>query len=132
MSDAGLITLPSNHTVEDTIDRLHAEVISRRIAVFAEINHAAGAASVHMPLRPTKLLIFGNPQAGTPLMQASQTIGIDLPLKMLAWEDEAGKVWLSHNDLRWIARRHHLGADTERAVEALAGLLTMLAAAATA
>jgi uncharacterized protein (DUF302 family) len=83
-----------------------------------------------MPLRPTELLIFGNPRAGTPLMQSRQAIGIDLPLKMLAWQDAAGKVWLSYNDPRWLVRRHELGADAVPVVEALTKALADLAEAA--
>ncbi len=109
MSDDGLITLASNHPVKATMDRLEAALRDKGITLFARIDHAAGAASVDMPLRPTELIIFGNPKAGTPLMQARQSIGIDLPLKMLGWQDAAGKVWLAYNDPAWLARRHGLG-----------------------
>ena len=108
MSDDGLITLASNHPVKATMDRLEAALRDKGITLFARIDHAAGAASVDMPLRPTELIIFGNPKAGTPLMQARQSIGIDLPLKMLGWQDAAGKVWLAYNDPAWLARRHGL------------------------
>ena len=127
MSDDGLVTLASNHAVRDTLDRLEADLRAKSITVFARIDHAAGAASVAMPLRPTELLIFGNPKAGTPLMQASQSIGIDLPLKMLGWQDEGGKVWLTYNDPHWLARRHQLAAATDASVGALASLLAKLA-----
>jgi hypothetical protein len=83
MSDDGLISLASNHPVRKTMDRLEAVLREKDITIFARIDHAAGAAAVDMPLRPTELLIFGSPKAGTPLMQARQSIGIDLPLKML-------------------------------------------------
>ena len=79
---------------------------AKGLTIFARIDHAAGATSVGLPLRPTELLIFGNARGGTPLMQLAQTIGIDLPLKMLAWEDAAGKTWLSYNDPAWLAARH--------------------------
>jgi uncharacterized protein (DUF302 family) len=102
------------------------------ITLFARIDHAAGAASVDMPLRPTELIIFGNPKAGTPLMQARQSIGIDLPLKMLGWQDAAGKVWLAYNDPAWLARRHGLEGEAEAAVAGLAKALAMLAAGAVA
>ena len=130
MSDDGLVTLASNHAAGETLDRLEADLRAKAITVFARIDHAAGAASVALPLRATELLIFGNPKAGTPLMQASQSIGIDLPLKMLGWQDEGGKVWLTYNDPHWLARRHQLGAATDASVGALASLLAKLAKAA--
>ncbi len=106
MTENGLITLPSTHGVKETVDRLVAEAAAEGMTVFARIDHAAGAKAVGMALRPTELVIFGNAKGGTPLMQASQTIGIDLPLKALAWEDADGKVWLSYNEPAWLARRH--------------------------
>ena len=94
MADNGLITIASAHSVKDTIDRLAADVTSKGMTVFARIDHAAGAQGAGLALRPTELLIFGNAKGGTPLMQSQQTIGIDLPLKALAFEDAAGAVWL--------------------------------------
>src|SRR4051812_35509830 len=126
MSEEGLVTIASNHSVHDTADRLAAILAAKSITVFARIDHAAGAASVGQELRPTELLIFGNPKAGTPLMQARQTIGIDLPLKALAWQDGGSKVWLSYNDVRWLARRHRLPEGSETAVGGLAALLKSL------
>ena len=128
MSDDGLVTIASNHSVKKSIDRAESLLKAKEITVFARIDHAAGAASVDMPLRPTELLIFGHPKAGTPLMQANQTIGIDLPLKLLGWEDAVGKVWLTYNDPSWLARRHRLGS--EPAVQALATVVANLARAA--
>jgi uncharacterized protein (DUF302 family) len=127
MPEDGLVTIESNHPVKDTIDRAEASLLAKGITVFARIDHAAGAASVRMPLRPTELLIFGDPKAGTPLMQSRQTIGIDLPLKLLGWQDREGKVWLSYNDTGWLARRHGLDADAARAIDALARFLADLA-----
>jgi uncharacterized protein (DUF302 family) len=101
----GLVTIPSMHSVKDTIDRLAAAVQGKALAVFARIDHAKGADDVGMDLRPTELLIFGNARGGTPLMQAQQTTGTDLPLKALAWEDADGKVRLAYNDPEWIAAR---------------------------
>ena len=115
---------------KDTIDRVEAGLAAKGIAVFARIDHAAGATSVGMPLRPTELLIFGNPRAGTPLMQSRQSIGIDLPLKLLGWQDESGKAWLSYNDVAWLPRRHGLGPDAAPAIHALARFLADLAATA--
>ena len=132
MSDDGLITLASNHPVKATMDRLEAALRDKGITLFARIDHAAGAASVDMPLRPTELIIFGNPKAGTPLMQARQSIGIDLPLKMLGWQDAAGKVWLACYDPVWLARRHGLEGKAEAAIAGLAKALAMLAAGAVA
>jgi uncharacterized protein (DUF302 family) len=132
VADDGLITIAGNHSVKDTIDRMQAALAAKGIAVFARIDHAAGAASVGMSLRPTELLIFGNPRAGTPLMQANQIVGIDLPLKLLAWEDAAGKVWLSYYDPRWLARRHGLPDNAAPAVDALAAVIAGLVEAAAA
>jgi len=131
-SEDGLITIASNHSVKDTLDRLEASLKARAITVFARIDHAGGARSVGMDLRPTEVLIFGNPKAGTPLMQANQTIGLDLPPKGLAWQDAAGKVWLTHTDIAWLASRHRLGPETAGAVTALATALVKLTEAASA
>jgi len=105
----GLVKLESPHSAEETMDRLERTVEARGLNVFARIDHAAGAERVDMALRPTQLLIFGNPQGGTPLMQCAQTVGIDLPLKALVWEDADGRVWLGYNDPVHLATRH--GAD---------------------
>jgi uncharacterized protein (DUF302 family) len=130
MSDDGLITIASNFSVKETIDRLASTVTSKGMTVFGRVDHSSGAAQVGMPLRPTEVLIFGNAKGGTPLMQAKQTIGIDLPLKALAWEDADGKVWVTSNDPAWLARRHGLGADVNANVEALrAGLAAVTKAA---
>jgi uncharacterized protein (DUF302 family) len=104
----GLLTIESDYTVKETIDRLSAILKSKGITIFSRIDHAANAEKAGLPLRPTELIIFGNPEAGTILMQDNQTAGIDLPLKALAWQDESGKVWLTHNDMQWIAERHEL------------------------
>jgi uncharacterized protein (DUF302 family) len=130
MTENGLITLPSEYPVTETIDRLAALVTARGLHVFARIDHADGAAKAGMALRPTQLLIFGNPTGGTPLMQDRQTAGIDLPVKGLAWEDADGRVWLSYNDAAWIAQRHALGAESRKAVEAMAAGLAALTKAA--
>ena len=109
MTADGLATIPSSFGPKETMDRLEAEIKARGMTVFARIDHAAGAAEAGLPLRPTELVIFGSAKAGTPLMQANQEIGIDLPLKALVFEDAAGKVWLSYNDPRWLAQRHGVG-----------------------
>lgn len=130
MATGGIITIASRHSVKETIDRLAAGVAAKGIAVFARIDHAAGAASVGMDLRPTELLVFDNPKAGTPLMQADQRTGIDLPLKALAWQDADGKVWLSTDDPHGLARRHGLAEFVAPAVDNLAKVLAGLAQAA--
>ena len=95
MAAEGLMTRPSSHGPKETMNRLEAAVKTKGMTVFARIDHAAGAAEVGLLLRPTELLIFGNAKGGTPLMQAIQTIGIDLPLKALVWQDATGKTWLT-------------------------------------
>jgi uncharacterized protein (DUF302 family) len=127
MPDAGLVTVASHHSVKATIDRLVDSLTAKGVTIFARIDHAAGATTVGLALRPTELLIFGNPKGGTPMMQSRQTIGIDLPLKCLGWQDEAGRTWLSYNDVRWLAQRHHLGPEAAQAVDALAHFLAALA-----
>jgi uncharacterized protein (DUF302 family) len=130
VGDDGLITIASNYSVAETIDRLADAATSAGLRVFARVDHGAGAKEVAMALRPTQLLIFGHPRGGTPLMQARQTVGIDLPLKGLAWEDDAGQVWLTYNDAGWLARRHELGPATDASTEAIGSALGRLASAA--
>jgi uncharacterized protein (DUF302 family) len=131
MSDNGLITVSSTHSAKETLDRIESELKSRGMTVFARIDHAAGAKEVGLTLAPTELLIFGNASAGTPLMQARQQIGIDLPLKALAWQDAAGKTWLSYNDPAWLAKRHGLGKGVGQAVDAMSAALAATAKKAT-
>jgi uncharacterized protein (DUF302 family) len=102
----GLISPKSFHDVKATMDRLDKLVKEKGLTIFARIDHAAGAAKIGMKLRPTELLIFGNPQGGTPFMECQQTVGIDLPLKALVWEDASGQVWLAYNDPQFLAKRH--------------------------
>jgi uncharacterized protein (DUF302 family) len=109
----GLITVKSNHDVEKTADRLENALKSKGMTVFARINHAEGARKVGKQLRPTQLVIFGNPKVGTPLMQCSQSIAIDLPQKALIWEDDKGQAWLSYNDPDYLAERHAINACGE-------------------
>ena len=102
----GLIVMKSAHSASVTLDRLQTVLKSKGIRVFARVSHKDNAKGVGMDLRPTELLIFGNPKAGTPLMQCSQTVAIDLPLKALVWEDGSGQVWVGYNDPTYIAARH--------------------------
>jgi uncharacterized protein (DUF302 family) len=120
MAADGLRTIRSNYGPKDTMNRLEAAVEARGITVFARIDHAAGATGVGLSLPPTEVLIFGNAKAGTPLMQSTQTIGIDLPLRALVWQDASGNTWLSYNDPAWLAKRHGLSGATDAAV----GLMT--------
>ena len=102
----GMISLKSPHSAKQTMDRLETAVKQQGLTVFARIDHAAGAAKVGQSLRPTEVLIFGNPKGGTPFMACAQTVGIDLPLKALVWEDASGQVWLGYNDPAYLAKRH--------------------------
>jgi uncharacterized protein (DUF302 family) len=131
MSNNGLVSVPSRVSVKETLDRLLAALAARKLTVFARVDHAAGAASVGLPLRPTEVVIFGNPKGGTAPMQDRQSAGIDLPLKALIFEDAGGKAWLTYNDPAWIAERHGLGAASAAAVQAMAGLLSAIAQEAT-
>jgi uncharacterized protein (DUF302 family) len=132
MTPDGLITRPSSYGAKETMDRLAADVEARGMTVFARVDHAAGARSAGLELRPTELLLFGNPRGGTPLMQAAQTIGIDLPLRVLVWQDEDLQTWLSYDDPAWLAQRHRLGEAAGPVVVALTAALAAVAQAATA
>ena len=132
MTADGLTTIVSSYEPKDTMDRFEAALKAKGLTIFARIDHAAGAAEAGLPLRPTELLIFGNAKSGTPLMQADQAVGIDLPLKALVWQDASGKTWLSYNDPAWIAERHGLGKAVDATVAAMAGLLDGAAKSATA
>ena len=122
----GLTTVPSNFGPKETMDRLETEIRTKGLEVFARIDHAAGAAEVALNLRPTELIIFGNARGGTPFMQSVQTVGIDLPLKVLVWEDAGGKTWLSYNEPSWIARRHGV-RDAEQVVSKMGDTLSAIA-----
>jgi len=127
----GLRTATSPLGPKATMDKLEAAVRARNIQVFARIDHAAGAAAAGMALRPTELLIFGAAVGGTPLMQAHQTLGVDLPLKALVWQDEAGVTYVSYNQPAWLVRRHGSDAAVAAQVAKLEGLLESLVHAAT-
>lgn len=105
----GLVVAKSPYPPTETLDRLQRNAERAGLRVFERIDHAEGAAGVDMTLRPTQVLVFGHPKGGTPLMQCAQTIGIDLPLKALAWQDAQGQAWLGYNDPAYIARRHGVG-----------------------
>jgi uncharacterized protein (DUF302 family) len=104
----GIVDTPSRHSVDQTVDALKAILQSNEIKLFAVFDHSGEAAKVGMTMSPTKLLIFGNPKAGTPLMLAAPSIAIDLPLKILVWEDASGRIWLSYNRPQYLAARHNV------------------------
>lgn len=104
----GLVRVRSSYDVKTTMDRLEGVLRAKHLKVFLRVDHARGAHDVGMKLRPTELLIFGNPKIGTPLMQCAQSVAIDLPQKALAWEDAEGRVWLAYNDPAYLAKRHRI------------------------
>jgi uncharacterized protein (DUF302 family) len=105
-SDAGIINIPSNHSVDQTVERLKSILDAKGVTRFALIDHSGEAEKAGMTMPPTKLLIFGSPRAGTPIMLAAPTVAIDLPLKILVREDSDGKVWVSYNSPAYLQRRH--------------------------
>ena len=113
MAAEGVVVKQSNHSVEETIDRLESALSEAGLTIFARIDHAAGAEGAGLSLRPTTVLIFGNPNLGTPLMAGAQTLAIDLPQKALAYEDENGDVFLAYNDPAYLAARHGLDGQDE-------------------
>ena len=128
MTPDGLTIQKSAHGPTETMDRLAAAATNKGMSVMARIDHAAGATGVGMALRPMEVLIFGNPRAGTPLLQAAATMGIALPLKALVWQDEAEITWLAYDEPRWLANRH--GADGEANQSVLAAMTAAIAAVA--
>lgn len=124
----GLITQQSSHGPKETADRLAAAVSSHGMMVFARIDHAAGATTAGLDLRPTEVLFFGNPKAGTLLMQSEQTIGLDLPLKAMVWQDESSETWISYQDLAWLAKRYRLPPDIQPTLEKMSSLIKVVIA----
>jgi uncharacterized protein (DUF302 family) len=122
----GLVVMKSPYPVEQTLDRLQTLVQERGMKVFERIDHAKGATTIGKTLRPTEVILFGNPQGGTPFMECAQTVGIDLPLKALAWEDATGQVWLGYNDPEFLAQRHEVPecAVVKNMTKALANIAT--------
>ena len=107
----GIVNRPTNHSVDETVEKLKGILQSKGVALFATVDHSGEAAKVGMKMPPTKLLIFGSPKAGTPLMLASPSVAIDLPLKILIWEDAQGKAWLSYNSPAYLQERHSIPAE---------------------
>ena len=110
-SDNGIVSKPSNHSVDQTVDKLKNILQSKGVTLFALVDHSGEAEKVGLKMRPTNLLIFGSPKAGTPLMLAAPTLAIDLPLKILVWEDTQGKVWVTYNSPRYLQERYNLPPD---------------------
>jgi len=131
MAMQGLTTIKSSYSPQETMNRLEATVLAKGLTVFARIDHATGASAAGLSLRPTEVLIFGSAKGGTPLMQAVQTVGIDLPLKALVWQDATGDTWLSWNDPTWLAARHGI-SGAEAVAAKLAAVLDDIAKSATA
>jgi len=122
-TDSGIINQPSHHSVDETVEKLEGILQAKGVTLFALVDHSGEAEKVGMKMRPTKLLILGSPKAGTPLMLAAPSVAIDLPLKILIWEDGAGKVWVSYNSPAYLQQRHGLPQDLLQniaVVEALA------------
>jgi uncharacterized protein (DUF302 family) len=122
----GLISLRSSHPPKETVERLAAAITGHGMAVIARVDHAAAAAKVNLDLRPTEVLLFGNPAAGTLLMQNVQTIGLDLPLKAVVWQDETSATWISYQDVSWLAKRYGLSPATQATVDKMASLLKVV------
>jgi uncharacterized protein (DUF302 family) len=129
-ADNGIISVKSSHDVKATADRLENTLRQKGMTVFIRINHAEGAQKVGKKLRPTELVVFGNPNVGTPLMQCRQSTAIDLPQKALIWEDQEGTVWLSYNDPNYLVERHGITGCTE-VIKKIENALSNFAKAAT-
>lgn len=126
---AGMIVVPSNNGVAATADKLAAVLTKKGITVFARVDHAAGAKKIGKTLRPTQLLIFGNPKLGTPLLQSKQSVGLDLPLKALVYQATDGKTYIRYNDPAYLAKRHGIG-DRKKVFAKMSGALRKFTAAA--
>ena len=122
MNENGLLQVASRYTVDETVDRLKAILAERGLQVFALVDHSGEAEKVGMKMRPTKLLIFGSPKGGTPVMLAAPSVAIDLPLKALVAEDEAGKVWISYNSPEYLQQRHGIPQDLVKNIAGVGAL----------
>ena len=120
--NGGLINVPSNHSVDETVEKLKGILQSKGIMIFALIDHSGEAIKAGMKMRPTKLLIFGNPKAGTPVMLAAPSSAIDLPLKILIWEDAQGKAWVTYNNPAYLQERHNIPVELLPNVSVIEGL----------
>jgi uncharacterized protein (DUF302 family) len=121
--DNGLVHLSSPYSVPETLKKLESVLQSRNLTVFARIDHSGEAEKVGMKMHPTQLIIFGSPKGGTPVMLASPSLAIDLPLKALVWEDAGGKVWLSYNTAEYLKQRHDIPDDLVKNIAVVGPLL---------
>ena len=128
-NESGVVRIPSSHTVAETVERLEGLLKERGVLIFARIDFSGDAARAGLAMRPEQMLVFGNPRAGTPLMQAEPAVGLDLPLKALAYEDPTGKTWVAWNDPQYIVRRHGLAAALAANLAAVVPLIERAAAA---
>jgi uncharacterized protein (DUF302 family) len=127
-SDNGMVHLSSPRSVAETLQRLESALQARSLIVFARIDHSGEADKVGMKMHPTQLIIFGGPKGGTPLMVASPTLAIDLPLKALVWEDAGGKVWVSYNTAEYLKQRHNIPEDLVKNIAVIGPLLQSVVA----
>ena len=123
LTENGLVHLNSPYSVADTLQRLESVLKAKNLTVFARVDHSGEAEKVGLKMRPTQLILFGSPKAGTPLMVASPTLALDLPLKALAWEDAEGKVWLSYNAPDYLKRRHQIPDELVKNIAGIGALL---------
>jgi uncharacterized protein (DUF302 family) len=129
MSGNGIVDLPSKHSVDETVERLRGILAAKGVTLFALVDHSGEAEKAGMKMPPTKLLIFGSPKAGTPVMLAAPTIAIDLPLKILVWQDAGGKAWISYNSPEYLRDRHNLPGDLMQSISVVGALAAKAAEA---
>jgi uncharacterized protein (DUF302 family) len=122
-ADNGIVTVSTHRSVEQAADKLASLIAAKHIVLFARINFAADAQSAGLAMLPAQLLVFGSPRAGTPLMQAVPTVALDLPLKVLVWQDGDGRVWLSYNATEYLRARHDLPAELTKAIDGISALV---------
>jgi uncharacterized protein (DUF302 family) len=127
MSGQGIVDIASHHSVDATVEKIRGILSAKGVTLFAVVDHSGEAEKVGMKMRPTKLLIFGNPKAGTPVMLAAPSIAIDLPLKLLVWEDEADKVWISYNSADYLGSRHNVPTELMQNLAATEAIAAMAA-----
>ena len=123
-SDTGIVDVPSSHSVDQTVERLKEILNAKEVTLFALVDHSGEAAKAGMKMPPTKLLIFGSPKAGTPVMLAAPSIAIDLPLKVLVWEDRSGNVWVSYNTPAYLQKRHNVPDESMQNIALVETLAT--------